>query len=165
MRLEAGSALVGSLSAIAYAAVFASLSHGTSGAKAAFIMALQCLSQFLLVLGEFWCVCSGVPWFFGVEAPALLQNWGSWRWETHFETIFKTTQPGKSIKNQMIKPWGAKRPCLSALRLHQGPSLWPFAALFALSACSWGASLRYLAGEKFWKTKGKGKKQQLCSGL
>lgn len=36
-----GSALVGSLSAIAYAAVFASLSHGTTGAKAAFIMALQ----------------------------------------------------------------------------------------------------------------------------
>eukprot|EP00913_Durusdinium_trenchii_P016524 g15530.t1 len=36
-----GSALVGTLSAIAYAAVFASLAHGTSGAKAAFIMALQ----------------------------------------------------------------------------------------------------------------------------
>eukprot|EP00434_Breviolum_minutum_P002825 symbB.v1.2.002482.t1/scaffold131.1/size310497/2 len=36
-----GSALVGSLSAIAYATVFASLSHGTTGAKAAFIMALQ----------------------------------------------------------------------------------------------------------------------------
>ncbi|CAJ1337460.1 unnamed protein product [Effrenium voratum] len=36
-----GSALVGTLSAVAYAAVFASISHGTSGAKAAFIMALQ----------------------------------------------------------------------------------------------------------------------------
>ena len=41
LRLRTGSALVGSLSAIAYATVFASLSHGTTGAKAAFIMALQ----------------------------------------------------------------------------------------------------------------------------
>ena len=41
LQLRTGSALVGSLSAIAYATVFASLSHGTTGAKAAFIMALQ----------------------------------------------------------------------------------------------------------------------------
>ena len=44
-KASPGSALVGSLSAIAYAAVFASLSHGTTGAKAAFIMALQKLGK------------------------------------------------------------------------------------------------------------------------
>ena len=52
LRLRTGSALVGSLSAIAYATVFASLSHGTTGAKAAFIMALQQLCFWKRKYGE-----------------------------------------------------------------------------------------------------------------